>query len=188
MAKSKVKEISFINEWEGNYGKMYSFSISFEDGTTGSFNAKKREQTTVKIGEIVEYEITGQDNRGVNRIKIVKPKFEAKGSFNDPVNNKRMARSMAQSCALIALTNLQFHSISLGHILKVADYFHTWIVLDTNDERNLMSLKWYAVERAVVFIQTYHTEKINSDEGLNAALVKIKENAVLFYNHIIKQS
>lgn len=188
MAKSKVKEISFINEWEGNYGKMYSFSITFEDGTKGNFNAKKREQTTVKIGEEKEYEITGQDNRNVNRIKLITPKVESKSGFNDPVNNKRMAKSMAQSCALDALINIQFHSISLDHILKVADYFHTWIISDTKDERSLMSLKWYAIERAVVFTKTYHTEKISSDEGLNSVLVKIKSNAELFYKHIIENS
>ena len=59
MKKGKVTQVQSNGTWEGNYGMMYKFEITFENGDCGEYSSKSEQQTKFVEGQEVEYEFTG---------------------------------------------------------------------------------------------------------------------------------
>tara|TARA_R100000781_G_scaffold114465_2_gene85350 strand:- start:1176 stop:1586 length:411 start_codon:yes stop_codon:yes gene_type:complete len=57
--KSAVTNVQPNGTWDGKYGLMYKFDISFENGDTGSYLSKYENQTKFIVGQETEYEYTG---------------------------------------------------------------------------------------------------------------------------------
>ena len=74
---SKIALIRPGNPWVSKSGDaagstFYPFTVKFEDNVSGQANAKTP-QPPWAVGDTVEYEVTGQDQRGNNKLKIKKP-------------------------------------------------------------------------------------------------------------------
>ena len=72
MAKSKITKVTGNGSWQGNYGTMYSFEYQFEDGTVGLANHQVN-KAKYNLDETVDYEISGQDKMGNNKISFPSP-------------------------------------------------------------------------------------------------------------------
>jgi len=116
-----------------------------------------------KPGMIVEYEDSGTtDIRGNKKIRIKAEVGEAKksssSSYNDPVNNKRMAMGMAHTCALITINSLEERGVKIPYskdtveesvkvIFGISHKYYKWITKEeTISDRDVLSRRWYAIE------------------------------------------
>ena len=70
--KAKIKNVQGNGNWESKYGLLYSFEIELSDGVIGTANGKTPEYR-FKVGDEVEYEISGKSPKGVSNLKISKP-------------------------------------------------------------------------------------------------------------------
>ena len=76
MNTSKITSLSPGKPWVGKNGEaagktFFPFTVVFEDGTSGQANATKA-PPPYAVGDMVEYEVTGQDQRGGNKLKVKK--------------------------------------------------------------------------------------------------------------------
>ena len=56
MKKSKVISVQANGTWEGKYGMMYKYEVSFENGDSGEYSSKSENQTKFIQGQETEYE------------------------------------------------------------------------------------------------------------------------------------
>ena len=56
MKKSKVISVQANGTWEGKYGIMYKYEVSFENGDSGEYSSKSENQTKFIEGQETEYE------------------------------------------------------------------------------------------------------------------------------------
>ena len=54
--KSKVTNVQPNGTWEGKFGMMYKFEVSFENGDTGEYSSKSQEQNKFIVGNDTDYE------------------------------------------------------------------------------------------------------------------------------------
>jgi hypothetical protein len=84
--KSVVTQVSPNGTWEGKYGLMYKFNVSFENGDTGGYLSKIEDQTKFIVGREVEYEFTDGD------YPKVKPYYANPMSKSNYSNNNQDTR------------------------------------------------------------------------------------------------
>ena len=108
MSTSKVTKAEFNREWESPHGMLYYHDLAFEDGVTGQYASKSKDQSKFVVGQSAEYEIAGQDKGGHNKIKPPKQEFGG-GGGKRKVNVKSIHGSEAVYMAADLLANKLFH-------------------------------------------------------------------------------
>jgi len=78
----KIKTMTFINEWTGSHGTMYTFEIETEAGVKGRANAKSM-TPWYKAGDTVEVTQNGQDKQGNTKLSIKKPQDDMGGGYSN---------------------------------------------------------------------------------------------------------
>ena len=92
--KSVVSQVSPNRTWDGKYGLMYKFIISFENGDSGNYLSKIEDQTKFIVGKEVEYEFTDGD------YPKVKPHYDSPISKSNYSNtNQDTQNQIARNCA-----------------------------------------------------------------------------------------
>ena len=136
---------------------MYVFTCTIEGEGDGEFYST---MPTAKWtnGMKISYEVSSESRaHGGKRFTKIN-EITAGGttrSYNDPVNAKRMALSMAHTCANATVRNLEARGFevpysSIGDIFTIAHKYYHWITAaETVDDRDILSRKWYAVQYAV---------------------------------------
>lgn len=80
--KSGVPKNIFAKEpFDSQYGTLYPFHIEFEDGTKGTYSAKKEMQDKFKVGQSVAYEFINGKYPKIKPIAQEKPAFSGKGGY-----------------------------------------------------------------------------------------------------------
>ena len=102
--------------WEGRYGVMYKFEISFNNGDSGEYSSKSESQTYFKEGEEASYEFIG------GKYPKIKPHREgfsgSKGGFSTPTINTSKDELICRQNALTSAVR------SLGEGCKAEEYIH----------------------------------------------------------------
>ena len=76
--KAVITKVTFKKEYDSKYGKMYGFSIEYDD-KSAYYSSKKREQTKFIEGQEVEFtEETRKGDKG--EYLVVKPVYEVGNS------------------------------------------------------------------------------------------------------------
>ena len=136
--KSKVISVQSNGTWEGSYGTMYKFEVSFENGDTGEYSSKSKDQNKFVIGHETEYEFTD------GKYPKVKPVYNpASGGsynkFNNDANRQKMiVKQSSLKCAVdlcIADNKTDLHSV-----FKVANNIVRWVM---EEETSLHGIKEY---------------------------------------------
>ena len=112
--KSKVTSVQANGTWEGSYGLMYKYEISFDNSDVGEYSSKSIEQTKFVIGQEVEYTYTG------GKFPKVKPVYIA------PVEGPGQSREdliIRQSCIKAAAEI----SSNPESAIKAAEQFYAWV-------------------------------------------------------------
>ena len=52
---SKVTNVQANGTWEGQYGLMYKFDVTFENGDSGEYSSKSQEQNKFVVGQNADY-------------------------------------------------------------------------------------------------------------------------------------
>lgn len=99
MVQAQIESIQGKGDWQGKFGTMYTFEVSFVDGTVGEANSKT-EQPPYKVGDEVWYEVKGENQYG-KKLKISKnPPQSFGGRKEDPAIQKRIENSWAIQTAV----------------------------------------------------------------------------------------
>ena len=129
MKTSKVTKAEFKKEFDSNYGKLYSFLVEFENGDSGFYNSKNKDNPKFTVGKEADYTVEEkQGNKGsYNIIKPVKKDFTTtydKGSSKG--GNASFALSYAKDY-YIACCNHIDPKTDADTICEVAEIFKNWL-------------------------------------------------------------
>lgn len=118
---SKVTAVQANGSWEGNYGTMYKFEITFDNGDTGEYSSKSREQNKFVIGQEASYIYTD------GKFPKVKPVYNAKvGNIIRAEDPKRQELIIKQSCLKAAVDTIKSDDYSA--VLEVASIYVNWVM------------------------------------------------------------
>jgi hypothetical protein len=122
MVQAQIESIQGKGDWKGQYGTMYSFEVTFNDGTVGEANSKTPEPP-YKVGDEVYYEVKSNNERWGKKLKISKQPQE--GGFQprqDPKKDKQIIRGMCFKIAGMAWANQYSHKqFDTPHEVMVKD-------------------------------------------------------------------
>lgn len=127
---SKVTNVAGIGTWEGQYGIMYKFEVSFDNGDCGQYMSKSQEQTKFKVGQEATYELTSKEING-KTFYTIKPvqnqqTFGGKPSYQkDPETDKRITRMSVLKVASDLVINGE---IKLHDLTKVASFLEHYVM------------------------------------------------------------
>ena len=122
MVQAQIDSIQGKGDWQGKYGTMYTFEVSFNDGTVGEANTKTAEPP-YKVGDEVWYEVKGETQYG-KKLKISKsgPDAQFRGAPSSPNKDKQIIRGMCFKVAGMAWANQYAHKqFETPHEVMVKD-------------------------------------------------------------------
>ena len=129
---SKVTQVAGVGSWNGQYGIMYKFEVSFENGDMGQYLSKSIDQNKFKQGVEATYTIEGKEFNG-NTFYTVKPVMAQQQAFQggkpayqkDPETDKRITRmSVLKGAVDLAVGG----EIKIHDITKVAQIFERYVM------------------------------------------------------------
>lgn len=129
MAKvAKVDVVTFKKEFTSQYGTLYSFEVKFNNGDTGFYNSKTKDQSKFVIGTEVEYEIETKSN-DKGSWSVVKPVAAQKpfgGGFGKsaPKNENSI---IAQSSIKASVELICAGKINPEKLFETAEKIMTWV-------------------------------------------------------------
>jgi len=120
---SKVIAVQSSGSWEGNYGVMYKFEVSFENGDTGEYSSKAKDQTKFVIGKEAEYTFTGGQH------PKVKPVYNAPASGGGFTPNSERDLKIVKQSSLKVATDICIanNKTDLNTIFKTANTIISWV-------------------------------------------------------------
>ena len=129
---SKVTQVAGVGTWNGQYGLLYKFEVSFENGDSGQYLSKSQDQNKFQKGVDANYTIEGKEFNGT-MFYTIKPVM-AQQSFGgggkpayqkDPETDKRITRMSVLKVA----TDLVVHGhVKLHDLTKVAQIFERFVM------------------------------------------------------------
>ena len=126
--KSKVTNVQSNGTWEGSYGTMYKFEVSFENGDTGEYSSKSKDQNKFVIGHETEYEFTD------GKYPKVKPVYNppSGGSFNKFNNDPNRQKMIVKQSSLKVASDLCIANkkTDLDSVFNVAEQIVAWVMDD----------------------------------------------------------
>ena len=111
MTQAQIESIQGKGDWKGQYGTMYTFEVTFNDGTVGEANSKTAEPP-YKVGDEVWYEVKSNNERWGKKLKISKNPPQPGGyqpRKADPNKDKQIIRGMCFKVAGMAWANQYAH-------------------------------------------------------------------------------
>ena len=81
---SIVKDIKSAGEpYQGQYGTLYGFYVTFENGDNGKYNSKSPDQTKFMVGQEATYDYIPREYNGKTyyTVKPVNPQYAQGGSY-----------------------------------------------------------------------------------------------------------
>tara|TARA_R100001463_G_scaffold126230_1_gene183841 strand:+ start:51 stop:542 length:492 start_codon:yes stop_codon:yes gene_type:complete len=137
MKNSKVTSVQPNGTWDGKYGLMYKFEISFENGDVGEYSSKNKEQNKFIIGQQTDYEYTDGKFPKVKPVYIKPDNFNKSNNYtsSNSSNDNRQLLIVRQSSITRAIefmnlmnptkfTREQLRQI----ILEEAEVFEKWVM------------------------------------------------------------
>ena len=123
--KSVVTQVAGIGHWDGQYGRMYKFEVSFENGDAGQYLSKVQDQTKFIQGREAEYQ-KETNEKGYVTIKpfAPQPNYTAKGPVTkDPETGKQIARMsvLKAACDLVVAGKVELHDIT--HVASIFERY-----------------------------------------------------------------
>jgi hypothetical protein len=124
--RSAVTNVTANGSFNGQYGTLYKFEVSFANGDSGEYASKSQDQQKFKVGQEVDYSIS--DRRVGDKIYFnIKPVAPQPQAFKakDPDTDKRITRMSVLKVAGDLVIN---GDIELKEILAYAQVFEKFVV------------------------------------------------------------
>jgi len=125
---STVTQVTPNGTWDSNYGTMYRFEVTFENGDMGEYSSKNQNQDKFVVGKMATYEATTREYKG-NTYLTVKPVAAQGGTWQgggkkDPATEQRITRMNVLQRAV----DMYLHEkIDEEEILIYADVFEKFV-------------------------------------------------------------
>ena len=141
---SVVKDIKSAGQpYEGQYGTLYGFYVTFENGDNGKYNSKSQDQTKFVVGEEATYEYIGREYQGKTyyTVKPVNPQF---ANVTPSSNGSASVKTNSSKDELIARQTALKAAAELGgtpqQVIANAQTFVDWVMkkaeLQTSQEQH----------------------------------------------------
>jgi len=142
---SIVKDIKSAGQpYEGQYGTLYGFYVTFENGDNGKYNSKSQDQTKFVIGQEATYDYIPREYNGKTyyTVKPVNPQYATQSVSNGTSNGGGTHTSKDES--IIRQTALKA-AAELGgtpqQVIANAQTFADWVMkkaeLQTSQSQHL---------------------------------------------------
>ena len=124
-----VASVQGNGTYQGQYGLLYKWEVTFDNGDWGTAMTKEERQSTWVVGKEVKYDIQSKEYNGRQyfNVKAVQDKPAGGGGAKyakDPETEKRIARMSV----LKAATDLVIaEKLSMGELLIYAEVFEKWV-------------------------------------------------------------
>lgn len=139
---SVVKDIKSAGQpYEGQYGTLYGFYVTFENGDNGKYNSKSEHQTKFVVGQEATYEYIGREYQGKTyfTVKPVNPQF----ANVTPTSSGKSVASSSKDELIVRQTALKA-AAELGgtpqQVIANAQTFADWVMkkaeLQTSQEQH----------------------------------------------------
>jgi hypothetical protein len=141
---SVVKDIKSAGQpYEGQYGTLYGFYVTFENGDNGKYNSKSQDQTKFVVGEEATYEYIGREYQGKTyyTVKPVNPQF---ANVTPSSNGSASVKTNSSKDELIVRQTALKAAAELGgtpqQVIANAQTFVDWVMkkaeLQTSQEQH----------------------------------------------------
>jgi len=129
---SKVIQVAGNGHYDSQYGRMYRFEISFENGDSGQYSSKSENQTKFILQQEATYTMESKDYNG-RTYYTIKPAMQPAPAFGgggakfqkDPETEKRITRMSVLKVA----GDLAIHGeIKIHDITKVAQILERYVL------------------------------------------------------------
>ena len=134
--KSIVTSVTPNGSWEGKFGTMYKFEVSFENGDVGEYSSKSEEQTKFVVGSEVEYEFTD------GKYPKVKPHYinpMPKTTYSNSGNDRERMIVKQSTLKVSVELHIALGDLDRSNIKDTAQYFTDW-VMDNQEEKKESNL------------------------------------------------
>jgi len=124
MVQAQIESIQGKGEWKGDYGLLYQYEVTMNDGTVGEVNSKTN-PPPYKVGDEVWYEVKSNNERWGKKLKVSKNPPQ-QGGYQprraDPKKDKQIIRGMCFKIAGMAWANQYSHKqFETPHEVMVKD-------------------------------------------------------------------
>ena len=124
MVQAQIESIQGKGEWKGDYGLLYQYEVTMNDGTVGEVNSKTN-PPPYKVGDEVWYEVKSNNERWGKKLKVSKNPPQ-QGGYQprpaDPKKDKQIIRGMCFKIAGMAWANQYTHKqFETPHEVMVKD-------------------------------------------------------------------
>ena len=128
--KSKVASVQANGSWEGNYGLMYKWEISMDNGDTGQYMSISEQQSKFTVGEEAEYEYHGGQYPKIKPHSSFNASQGAPKSFNSSgVGNPKVQEYIiAQSSLKAAVDYCNVNGGDVAKVIDTAEIFKNWVL------------------------------------------------------------
>jgi hypothetical protein len=134
--RSAVTNVTANGSFDGQYGTLYKFEITFANGDSGEYASKSKDQTKFSVGVETDYTITDRTFKDRIYYKIA-PVMAQPGGFNNIFNNPPTAAKtkdpetgkhiMRMSVLKVAGDLVINGDIKLHEILSYAQIFENFV-------------------------------------------------------------
>ena len=173
---SVVKDIKSAGQpYEGQYGTLYGFYVTFENGDNGKYNSKSEHQTKFVVGQEATYEYIGREYQGKTyyTVKPVNPQFanvtpSSNGSASGKTTHSSKDEIIVRQTALKAAAEL---GGTPQQVIANAQTFADWVIkkaeLQTSQEQHFAGRQeTQTLEEAKVALERKSQPQPVADEGL----------------------
>ena len=124
--KATVTNVQANGTWEGQYGLMYKFEVTFDNGDTGQA-LSKTDNCKFVVGEEATYEYKGGQ---YPKVKYVS-EFQQNNDFRAKPKADNVQELIVKQNALTNATTFVCNNGGTPQdILEIADMFKEWVVAD----------------------------------------------------------
>ena len=138
--KSKVTNVQSNGTWEGKFGMMYKFEVEFENGDTGEYSSKSKDQTKFLCGVETDYEYID------GKFPKVKPVWTQQQTQSTPPTQKPQQNTAKRSddvqdlivrqSSLKAAVDFCNSDCTIDHIIANAEVFYDWVMRNEKTKTN----------------------------------------------------
>lgn len=121
---SKCIKCDFAKEATTDYGVIYYFNVAFENGDSGSYGSKSKENPKIKIGETIDYDLTSKEFNGMEFFTI-KPVYKNTGGYKD--NQKGIFACSALNRAVDFEVGAKGKDASIENVKALATNLFNWL-------------------------------------------------------------
>jgi hypothetical protein len=122
--KSIVTNVQSNGTWEGQYGLMYKFEVSFQNGDIGEYLSKSEDQNKFIVGNDTDYQFKDGQFPRVKPISNFQPKASYTNKGDDV--QKYIIKQSSLKCAVdIHIAN---GDTATSSVLNTAEELTAWVM------------------------------------------------------------